>query len=425
VLVALGFTAVLAIATTGFITACYRSMQLSNRAFNGARSIQFAEMGMEEALWSMRNNDWSAWTISGSTATRTITGFSYPDGCSGEIHLRLQNYNTPAVAIVVEGQTTLADGSTVKKQLVATAAQSPVFASAIFSTYTTNFMSGGIVDSYNSADGPYDPGTAGYAAIVGGSSVGSSTAGSVIANNANIQGYVAYSGLLPTFGSSGSLRGPVASSSTPRVDTSRYVNSPWQAFPDVKPVTGGSPLPSGSVTIGTPGATVPSVYYTGDLGLYGGRNITVEGPVVLDVAGSFYSDGNSRIIVTSTGSIELHHAGTFYLGGYAIENRTLDPKKAIIISTGSSTDPDEHNFFCTQPFYGILYVPNAPVAFHGWVQVYGAVTASSVLIADSPLAQFHYDMALRSPAATFNGLAPVIQLTNWREITDPAEIAQF
>jgi hypothetical protein len=422
--VALGFTAVLAIATTGFITACYRSMQLSNRAFNGARCIQFAEMGMEEALWSIRNNDWSGWTISGSTATRTITGFSYPDGCSGEIHLRLQNYNTTSTAIVVEGQTTLADGSTVKKQLVATAAQAPVFTNAIFSTYTTRFMYAGIVDSYNSADGPYDSGTAGYSAIVAGSSVGSSVAGSVIANNANIQGYIAYSGLLPTFGSSGSLRGP-ASASTPRVDTSRYVNSPWQAVPDVKPVTGGSPLPSGSVTIGTPGASVPSVYYTNDLFLSGGRTVVVQGPVVLDVAGYFYSDGDSRVVVEPTGSIELHHAGTFYLGGFAIENRTLDPKKAIIISTGSSTDPEDHNFFCTEPFYGVLYVPNAALALHGFVQIYGAVAANSVEIADAQWPQFHYDTALRSPTATFNGLAPVVQLTNWREITDPAEMAPF
>lgn len=423
ILVAMGFTAILAIATAGFLTASYRSVQFSNRAFNSMRSIQFAEMGMEEALWSLKNNNWSDWTIKDSTATRTITGFTYPDGCSGEIHLRLQGYNTTSVSFVVEGQVTLADGSTVKKQLVATASQAPLFTNAIFSTFTTTFDFGGTIDSYRSADGPYSPGTAGFSAIVAGSSVNSATAASVIVNQAHIQGYVAYAGAAPIFNSNGSLQGPTT---TTRIDPIRFSNSPWQNLADIKPVTGGSILPDGWFTVGTPGATAPAVYYAQNLNLEGGKIMIVDGPVIVDVAGQLRIDGSgAKIIVTPNGSLEIHFAGALSVGGAGIENQTLDPKKVALLSTASSDDFSAHVFSSMTPFYGVMYMPTANLTISGGVDIYGAVVAQSLRFSDNNNPQLHYDTSLRSPTTAFAGLLPTFQLTNWREITDSSEMTQF
>ncbi len=426
VLVALGFTVVLGIATAGFLTACFRSTQLSNRSFNGARSIQFAEMGMEEALWSLKNNDWSDWTLKTGTATRTITGFTSADGCSGEIYLRLQGYNTNSVGLVVEGRTLLPDGSTIRKQLVATATQAPVFTNTLFSAHTTTFTEGGTIDSYNSADGPYVGGNAaGFSAIVAGSSIDSPTAASVIANNANIKGYIAYTGLAPTFGGSGSLRGP-ASQLNPRVDPARFSTSPWQHFPEIKPVTGGSPLPSGSFTIGTAGATVPSVYYAGDLIMTDAQTIVVDGPVVLGLSGKLsIDDSGAQIVVTPTGSLEIHCAGNVLISGLGIRNQSGDPKKFALLCTASSTDFTAHIYASPYVFYGVLYLPAAALALNDSVQIHGAVVADSIRLSGWADPQVHYDVSLRTPAATFAGLATVYQLTNWREITDPAELTQF
>jgi hypothetical protein len=423
VLVALMFTALLGIGITSFVTVCYRSMQLSNRSFNGARSIQFAEMGMEEVLWSLKNNDWSSWTISGSTATRTIGGFNYSDGCAGEIHLIVQNYNTTAATFVVEGQTTLPDGSLIRKQLTATATQTPVFTNAIFSSTTTNFIQGGTIDSFNSSDGPYSAASAGFSAIVTGSSVGSSTAGSVIANNANIKGYIAYAGLAPTFGSSGSLSGP-GSPANPRVDSSRYSTSPWQSFPDVKPVTGGSPLPAGDATIGTPGAKNPSIYYTDQFSLGDSQVLTISGPVVVDVRGNLVVNGSAKILVQPTGSLELHFTGGIFLGGQGVENQTLDPKKVTFLSNDTYEGGFYQLFWTATPFYGTIYMPRGDPTLLGEVDIYGSVVAHSVTLDIGVNPQVHYDLSLAS-AASASGLTPSYQLSNWREITDSSELTQF
>ena len=53
VLVALCLVIVLGIAVTGYVAVCARTMEMSNRSFCTTSSVQLAEIGMEEALWSL------------------------------------------------------------------------------------------------------------------------------------------------------------------------------------------------------------------------------------------------------------------------------------------------------------------------------------------------------------------------------------
>ncbi|HYC70851.1 MAG TPA: hypothetical protein VEB66_06570 [Opitutaceae bacterium] len=98
VLVALCFAAVLAISVASYLALSRSAMTLSNRSFQTDLSKNLAEAGLEVAMDAFNTNDWSAWTTSGTTATRTVT---FTEGAAkfgsigvvGSIKLRVDNYN--------------------------------------------------------------------------------------------------------------------------------------------------------------------------------------------------------------------------------------------------------------------------------------------------------------------------------------------
>ena len=96
ILVALCFVAVLGIALASYLAVSNQSMKLSNRSFQTGVSEQLAEMGLERGLLALNTNDWSGWTINGTTATQTITFASTKYGSvgiTGSFDIRVDNYN--------------------------------------------------------------------------------------------------------------------------------------------------------------------------------------------------------------------------------------------------------------------------------------------------------------------------------------------
>src|SRR5471032_2145334 len=138
-LAALCFTLVLVLVLASYISLCYRSLQMSSRNLNSGHSVELAETGMEEALWVMNNNDWTGWTLTGTTATKTLTGFSYDNGVTGSANLTIANYNstTGTRAVTVTGVTRLSDGTSISRTLNSTSAQAPLFVNAIAATTST------------------------------------------------------------------------------------------------------------------------------------------------------------------------------------------------------------------------------------------------------------------------------------------------
>ena len=95
VLMALCFVTVLGIGLAYFLSLSVQAMKFSNRSYVDSVSKMQAEMGLELALAAINSNDWSAWTISGSTATRMVTFTKTKYGSSGltsSIALRIDNY---------------------------------------------------------------------------------------------------------------------------------------------------------------------------------------------------------------------------------------------------------------------------------------------------------------------------------------------
>ncbi len=286
----------------------------------------------------------------------------------------------------------------------------------------------------------------GYSAVVAAPAVTSSS-------TATIRGYV--NATTTSFGSNAVVQGPTSAAS-PKVDPTRVFSNPYvpqfeppDAYSDLSgpgislpdSEGNGTILYEGARTLGTPGATTPTVYnitgtYTGGgwsstSGLYLDSStdvLTIVGPVILNISGILYTN-SGRIIVAPTGSLEIYFNGSqLYIGnstantGGGIINQTFDPSK-MLIATGSTYNSSSYHYFWSRhPFHGLIYMPSAYL--HKWNsgyngEIYGAVSAKTVYF--NHAVNVDYDMALRTAGSIGTYIEQPFQIVSWRELTDPAE----
>lgn len=420
-LAALCVALVLAIVLSSYITMCYRSLEMSTRNANSGHSVELAETGMEEALWALHNNDWTGWTITGQTATKTLSGFTFDSNTTGSAALTIANYDgsTGTRTLTVTGTTTLSDGTTSSRTLTSTSSQAPLFVNAIAgSTGRVRFLSAGTVDSYDSSIN-VDPNTGqtpGYQAVVASGST-STSSNAVQMTNVKIKGYVATLGTGPSYGTSATLYGPT-SPTNPKIDPSRITTSPYQPlFAEVTPPAT-NPLPSGTATIGTAGDTTPTYYYGTDINLNGSQVLTVDGPVVIVLSGDLYINNTSgttaKIRITTNGSLEVHFSGDMALKGGGIQNDTKLPRKLSLFAKADNVY-DSLGMATTTPFYGVIYAPYNSLTISSNPTIYGSIVAKAVTFSGSPI--IHYDLNLRTVA--FSGIETPYAVSNWTETTNP------
>jgi hypothetical protein len=422
-LAALCFATVLAIALSSYITVCYRSLAMSTRNMSATRSIELAETGMEDALWALNNNNWTGWTINGTTASKSISGFAYDNGATGSVSIAITNYDgtSGTRAVAVTGTTTLSNGTTISRSLTSSSAPAPLITNAVAGTTgTVKFTAAttsGVVDSYDSTQGSYSAATAGYSAILASGSTTTSSA-TVQLTNAQIKGYVATLSTGPSYSTSAKLVGP-ATTATTKIDSTRVSTSPYQPVFDIKSISGAgttlnNPTTNSTTTIGTAGATSASIYYNSGLNMTGTTKIIVDGPVKLVVSGNLYiglSGGTPSIEVTANGTLELFVSGDLAIYGNGINNLTLVPKRVIIYASNTLTAPDMNT---TTPFYGVVYMPNGDFKVWSNNAIYGAVVARNVVFSGTA-PTIHYDMDLRN--TVFSGVDTPYAVSNWRETT--------
>ena len=412
-LASLCFSAVLALALGSYITVCYRTLSLSSRTLEGTRSVELAEMGMEDALWALNRNDWDGWTITGTTASKTISGLAFDGGSTGSISLSIVNYDgsTGTRTVTVTGSTVQSDGSVISRTLTSNSAKAALFVNAVAATTgRVRFRSAGSADSYDSTLGTYESQTPGFSAVLSSGSTSKTTA-PVEVSRAAIKGYVATLGTAASFGNSASLVGPTTPGAT-KVDTARISSSPYQPiFEEDIPTGAGTLLPSGNATIGTAGATSPTLYYGGDLTLNGSQTLTVNGPVVIVLSGDLSISSSAKIRITTNGSLRMHVGGDITIGGAGIQNDTKLPKKLFLVST---TNPyDSFAISSSTAFYGVIYTPVSSFTISSSLAFYGAIVAKAVTFSASPA--FHYDVSLRNEV--FDGLITPFSVSNIRETT--------
>lgn len=420
-LAALCLATVLTIALGSYLTLCYRTLELSTRSLQGTQTVELAETGMEEALWALNKNDWSSWAISGTTATRTLSGFTFDNNVTGRVELTITSYNGTAGTrvVTVNGITLESDGQTMRRTLSSTAGLAPLFVNALAGTTSTvTFTSGGTVDSYDSTLGTYASQTPGYAAVIA-SDAPAPTSATVGLVNARVKGYVASQFANgPTFSSGARLLGP-STPGTTKIDSSRISTSPYQPVFTIKTISGsgttlGTPSGGSTTTLGSASDTAPRIYYSSGLNLTSTTRIIIDGPVRLVVSGSFYiglNGGSPSIEVSATGTLEVFAAGDIAIYGNGINNLTRDPSRAVIYGTNTLTVPDMST---TVPYYGVIYTPNGNFTVAGNSVIYGSIVARKISFTGSAPA-VHFDVNLRNKA--FTGVDTPYAISDWREST--------
>jgi hypothetical protein len=192
-LAALCLAMVFALSLSSYIALCYTSLNMSTRNIAVSHSTELAETGIEQAIYALNNNDWTNWTLSGSTAQITMTMTSsglvltstnptplnYGNGVNGQVQITVNNYTnflnklSPGPSISSNSTITLpafmgtASTPTINgtasysASISPTTAAVPLFVNAVAATSlpaasgtgTVQFTSGGTVDSYNSVQG--------------------------------------------------------------------------------------------------------------------------------------------------------------------------------------------------------------------------------------------------------------------------------
>lgn len=415
-LVALCFTTVTGLALATYIAVCYRSVDLSTREFHSKRARYLAEVGLEEALWSLNQSDWTtngAWTGTINKAL-TFTGYSFGQGATGQVAVTVANYASTTPTITAASTVTLNDGRIFSKTLVASTKATALFGYAISSANSyVSFISGGTVDSWdsNGTAAPYSftvGNASNYAAVVAGKSYDSSNA--VVINQAQIYGYVATfgKGLSSNVSSipKGRVIGPTTSAAVD-VDPNRLsksafipvslftVTTPSLVWPNYLVLN--SNLSSGgtqTVTSSDPAVCIPSTWW--DLSITG--TLIIDRPVTLIVQNTLSISSTGRIVVTANGSLQVFVAYDGAIGGNGIQNQTNDPKKVSLFFTDTSS-VNTIRYTTTNSFYGVIYSARRPIDIRQNATFYGALLCDQGYISFSTSATspvFHYDTALRN-----------------------------
>jgi hypothetical protein len=430
----------LGVAVGSYFVLLNQTQQLGARQFQNDRVRELGEAALEEALWALNQNNWSAsgpangtaWATAGTDRTVTLSYPSLGQGATGQAVLTVRNYASAGPTwptIEVEASVTLADGRVARRKLQATTAPAPLFGNAIASVNrNVSFVSGGQVDSWNS-DPDNNPATAAvaynftagnsanYAAVVAGRDNGGGYG--VTLTQASVKGYVATFGQPVSYSASGSppgkVQGPATAPST-NIDPDRLTRSAFvpgaAVFTVVTPPTGGANY--GGLLTGVLGLVnaltsallgVDLFKVNGDMTITGfpllSPNLTVDRPLSIIVTGDLTLSGSGKITITSTGSLHLYVAGDVTIGGNGIDNQTNDPSKCVIFATDTSTT-DSLQYTTGSNFCGLIYCENKPIDIRQNATFFGALLSSQQVGfstgATAPI--FHYDTALRTKRFT-------------------------
>lgn len=337
---------------------------------------------------------------------------------------------TGAPVVYAEAAITIGDGTTSKTQLRAAVDLGSLFpnAAAGNTTLTITGSAAGTVDSYDSSLAGYVAADAGYAAVLAAgteSTSGTSTLLS-IGNSTTVKGYASApssttSPYAPrsSYGSSATVKG-FSSAASPNVDPAQVSRSPYIPNFRINPAIAQTDLPTLPTTLnlGTPGSPTPSVYYDTSPSI--GTTVNINGPVIWYVNGNLRVNASESMYINSTGSLTLYITGST-TGRLRVEstsggitNRTLDPKKCIILGDTAYSSTQYYSYVGS--FYGAIYMPDitatAGLTIAAGAEVYGAISAYEVTF--SGAGKLHYDTSLRYHA--FTGVDQPHIITNWSEL---------
>lgn len=452
-IVAMIMSAIIAVSIASYINVGRSSLTMANRSLYNNGSMNLAENGLEEAMYSINrlvaDSSYSftadGWTAVGtSDMRRKWTGTTFDQNATGEVRVYVYNYaGTPRViarSIVRLGG---AATNTIEKWIEVRLAKTSKFANGLVAKDSISFSgTNASVDSWNS-----DPDNSSATAPVQYSTAVDNDRGSVgsisvsvsavLVNNADIWGFAATGGALPSVGPNGRV-GPFGQANG-TMDMSR-VSTDFSASFDAVTVPSTSGYNLGGITTAT---SLPRI---GDLPAADGKfyydatqinfnNQTFEvrrrpadtssPQVVVRLSNTTTSisigGGSGALNVESNAKLEIYAPGDISISGQGIMNGGT--------TAGTSNQPINLQIWGTKTsgvqdiriagngaLSAVLYAPQGSVKINGNGDVMGSVVANDITVVGN--AAFHYDESL----GNFGGNNP-FRVSRWNEITSQTDRA--
>ncbi len=455
VLIAAMILAVLvAIALTSYLSMSITAVKLADRTFYSNASLNLAETGLEQAIWSFNqmtagsSTAWSSWTTTVDPTDHTTpiayrkwTGFTYPQNTTGEVRVYVRNYN-PAGSVqpvvVAESIITPPHGPPLTRMVQVVLHRRSLFAMGMVAkngiTFSGNNAS---VDSWNSDPDndpatppiPYSSGIAHDAGSIGSPQVVSA----ITVNNADIWGYASIgspdlSGI--TVGPNGhvSASSPVYDGIDPsRVATDFSVNLENVGYTgptpkDIGAITNSTTLPLSPADISPDG----NYYYQVDGISFNNKTLTISGGNVVILMPTGYNisiGGGSGAVNIATGStLAIYTPGDVSIAGNGVMNggtttATAQPAKDFQLY-GTNTTSQSIQIAGNGVLSGIVYAPNASIKINGNGDVMGSYVGSVITVVGN--AAFHYDESLANLGAD-----NPFGIASWNELTSASDRSEF
>jgi len=438
-IVALILCAVIGISLASYLQLTRSTMKMSSRAFYSNASINLAELGLEQAMWSLNKMvagdptaAWSGWTITGANAQRTFSGYTFDQNATGFVRVHVSNYlgtsGTPQ--FTTRATITPASGAVIEKWVQVTLSPRSKFSNGLVAKDSIRFRGNNAsVDSWNS-DPDNDTSTPAipYSASVrnDNGSIGSASVsvGAIAMQNADIWGYVATGGEPPTIGNQG-LVGPFGTAAgtmdPTRVSTDftasfDVVAAPTTAGYTIGAITSNTTLPRGADTPAADG----KYYYSAPSVNLNNQTLTISNKVVLTLTSTSKSidigGGSGELHINSGATLECYAAGDVKIAGNGLFNGCTNaaaanqPISCQFYGTGTSPAKQNYQIAGNGTLNAIIYAPNASLKVNGNGNVSGSFVANDITLVGN--AAFHYDESL----GNFGGNSPY-GITNWEELT--------
>ena len=333
------------------------------------RALLLAEAGLAESLFALRRGESGRIGTADTPARRAEGVFWVEVEDVGNDLKRLQSS-----AMIGAGRAAL-------QQLVFEYSD-PLFTTALFSNRGMSIESQAMVDSFDSAFGPYSA----QLAALGGSHIDS---GAVVASNGDI-----------SVDSSVEIWGDVhaGTDSSLTVRSSGNVAGTTENLSSYRPLAEvDEPLVPKILNWTVPNTrTLKSgVYGFNRLDIDTGGKLTVEGPATL-VMTDFRLRSNSELVLdTTNGPIQLYVSGKVDLNSNStIVTPTQAADQVTLYLTGSSSQKATLN--SNSKFYGLIYGPKATVDIRSNFEVFGSVVADELIVNSNT--KVHFDEQLRNKA---------------------------
>ncbi|WP_221030616.1 DUF7305 domain-containing protein [Actomonas aquatica] len=445
---ALVFVAVIGISLASYLTVSQTAVHTAHRALYLTATVDLAETGLEHGMWSINAqedgnpNAWTGWTINGSNATRTLSGFDYGAGVTGTVKVLVENYAASAPAVCARARITLANGATLEKWLRVTTASRGLFAFGLLARDTIVMSGGAWVDSWQS-DPDNDPATppVGWSPGVArdnGSLASASTAlPSISIGSADLYGTTAVgsslmAGLAMSWGGQVGPRGmPIAgpynlapgaltTNFTANFETVTVPSGATPRSPYVLPRSvAGPPYYLAAETIGSPGAT--TYLQLDSMSVAGAATLTIEGDVTLYLPPSGITTlnvaGSGRIRLAPDASLTIYTPGNITVSGAGITNPSA-PANLQIWSNRNGSLGQTIRLAGSGALNAAIYAPDADLILPGHTDFAGAAVVNSATLSGS--GSYHFDESLKN-----FGSGGSVAIDNYSELNTAASRSPY